>query len=245
MDDITAFLQDELLRRGADLVGFGDLTGLPAGVREGLPVGVCVAVKYPKEVIRGIAEEPTREYYDWYNGLNEKLDGLVTLGAEALQQLGYQAIAKTREQVACVETEYQTLLPHKTVATRAGLGWIGKCALLVTPQYGSMVRISSILTDAPLRCAQPIDRSRCGACMECTVACPGGAVLGIAWDVSMEREAFYDAVKCRKTARARALQGFGVEISQCGKCIEVCPYTRRYTTPAYGHPSKEGNVKED
>jgi epoxyqueuosine reductase QueG len=191
-------------------------------------VGVCVAVKYPKEVIRGIAEGPTTEYYEQYNSQNERLDELVTLGAEALQRLGYQAIAKTRAQVACVETDYRTLLPHKTVATRAGLGWIGKCALLVTPEYGSMVRISSILTDAPLRCAQPTNEPRCGDCMACAKACPGGAVLGKNWGVGMPREAFYDAAKCRKTARARALQSFGAEISQCGKCIEACPYTRRY-----------------
>jgi len=228
MDDITGFLKDELLRHGADLVGYGDLTALPPEVREGLPMGVCVAVKYPKEVIRGIAALPTKEYYDQYNDLNEKLDELVTLGSETLKTLGYQAIAKTREQVACMETTYQTLLPHKTVATRAGLGWIGKCALLVTPQYGSMVRISSILTDAPLRCAVPVNTARCGACMECTNACPGGAVSGKAWTVGTPREAFYDASKCRKTARARALQSFGIEISQCGKCIEVCPYTKRY-----------------
>jgi epoxyqueuosine reductase QueG len=228
MNDIGAFLKDELLRRGADLVGFGDLAELPIEVREGLPAGVCVAVKYPKEVIRGIAGMPTREYYEYYDKLNERLDMLVTLGAGALQRLGYQAVAKTRAQVAREETEYGTLLPHKTVATRAGIGWIGKCALLVTPQYGSMVRISSILTDAPLQCAQPVNESRCGECMACADACPGGAVLGKNWDVRMEREMFYDAIKCRRTARARALQGFGVEISQCGKCVEVCPYTRNY-----------------
>ena len=228
MDDVGAFLRTELLRHGADLVGYGDLTALPAEVREGLPVGVCVAVKYPKEVIRGIAELPTREYYEYYDSLNEKLDGLVTLGAEALKKLGYQAIAKTCELVDRAATDYSTLLPHKTVATRAGIGWIGKCALLVTPQYGSMVRISSILTDAPLQCAEPIDESRCWECMECAKACPGGAVSGRLWNVDTPREAFYDAIKCRKTARARALQSFGVEISQCGKCIEVCPYTKRY-----------------
>ena len=228
MDDITGFLKDELLCHGADLAGFGDLTALPAEVREGLPVGVCVAVKYPKEVIRGIAALPTREYYEYYDKLNERLDMLVTLGAEALETSGYRAVAKTREQVARDETEYQTLLPHKTVATRAGLGWIGKCALLVTPLYGSMVRISSILTDAPLRCAKPVDTSQCSACMECAQACPGGAVSGKAWSADTPRETFYDAIKCRRTARARALQGFGVEISQCGKCIEACPYTKRY-----------------
>jgi len=228
MDDIGGFLKNELLCHGANLVGFGDLTGLPIEVREGLPVGICVAVKYPREVIRGIGEGPTKEYYEYYDSLNKKLDMLVTLGAEALEMFGYRAVAKTMALVDQNATQYDTLLPHKTVATRAGLGWIGKCALLVTPQYGSMVRISSILTDAPLPCAQPVNESRCGECMECTRACPGGAVSGKAWSAGMPREAFYDAVKCRETARARALQSFGIEISQCGKCIEVCPHTRKY-----------------
>ena len=228
MNDLNGFIKQELLRHGADLVGFGDLTVLPAELREGLPVGVCVAVKYPKEIIRGIAQLPTRDYRDWYHRNNDCLDTLVSFGAKALQTLGYRAVAKTREQVACVETDYATLLPHKTVATRAGIGWIGKCALLVTPEYGSMVRISTILTDAPLQCAPPIESSRCGDCMLCTKACPAGAATGRAWSASTPREAFYDPEKCRAAARVRAKQSIGEEISLCGKCIEVCPYTRRY-----------------
>ena len=81
MNDLNGFLKDELLCHGADLVGFGDLTGLPGEVRANLPVGISVAVKYPKEVIRGIAELPTQEYREWYDRLNERLDMLVSLGA--------------------------------------------------------------------------------------------------------------------------------------------------------------------
>jgi epoxyqueuosine reductase QueG len=46
--------------------------------------------------------------------------------------------------------------------------------------------------------------------------------------VGLPREAIFDAAKCRDTARARAMQGFGEEITICGKCIEVCPYTKKY-----------------
>jgi hypothetical protein len=60
-----------------------------------------------------------------------------------------------------------TPLPHKTVATRAGLGWIGHCALLVTPAFGPALRISSVLTNAPRYHAVPIVRSRCGTCRRC------------------------------------------------------------------------------
>ena len=228
MADLTNFIKSELLCHGADLVGVGDLRELPADVRHGLPTGICVAVKYPKEVIRGIAALPTAEYRDWYHKLNERLDMLVTLGAEALQTLGHEVIAQTRAQVGTGEDMLHTALPHKTVATRAGIGWIGKSALLVTERFGSMVRISSLLTDAPLPCGAPVEESRCGGCDICRAACPGGAISGRLWRAGLLREAFFDARACEETARARSLAGFGEDITICGRCIAVCPWTRRY-----------------
>ena len=227
MEKLTNFIKEELLCNGADLVGIGELSELPSSVRNNLPVGISVAVKYPEEVIRGIANLPTPEYRDWYEKLNERLDNLVTLGAGTLQKQGYTAIAQTRERVGYGESGYNTILPHKTVATRAGLGWIGKSALFVTDQYGSMIRISSILTDAPLETAAPVNNSKCGECMVCTDECPAGAVSGKAWEISIYRDEFFDPVKCHKTARERSIQGFGGGVTICGKCIEVCPYTRR------------------
>ena len=229
MDGLTQQIKAELIRAGADIVGFGSLHELPPEVRAGLPVGICVAVAYPGEVIGGIAQLPTQDYKQWYDALNTKLDAVVTHGAEVLRQMGYLAIAQTREFVGSGETEYNTLLPHKTVATRAGIGWIGKSALLVTQQYGSAVRLSAIVTNAPLHTAQPVNQSLCGNCMACTNACPAGAVSGKEWALSMERDDFFNPVKCRVTARARAKEGFdGDNITICGKCIEVCPYTQRY-----------------
>lgn len=228
MNDITSFIKDELLFHGADLVGFGDLTELSPEQRHNMPVGISVAVKYPKKVIKSIVELPTKDYYNQYNIINKKLDMIVTLGAEALQKLGYEAIAQTIDFVEQSETDYTTKLPHKTVATRAGLGWIGKSALLVTEEYGSMIRISSILTNAPLKTAKPVNESKCGDCMVCVNACPAHAILGKSWSVDIYRDEFYNAYLCRKVARERALQGFGIEITQCGKCIVICPYTQKY-----------------
>ena len=228
MNNLAAFIKDELSCHGADIVGFGDLTILLPQQRRNMPVGICVAVKYPKEVIKGIIDLPTREYYEQYNVLNEKLDMLVTLGASALKSFGYEAFPQTMDLIEQSETDYSTMLPHKTVATRAGLGWIGKSALLVTKKYGSMVRISSILTNAPLNTARPINKSRCGACMVCTATCPANAISGKNWSIHSYRDEFYNAKICRKVARARALQSFGVKITQCGKCIVVCPYTQNY-----------------
>ena len=228
--DLALQLRDELQRQGADLVGFGDLAALPADTRQGLPTGVAVAVKLPKEAVRGIAafEYPTRAYFDQYHLLNDRLDAIVTAGAALLRRAGYRAVARTRQYVSQFETDDATPLPHKTVATRAGLGWIGKSALLVTPEFGSMVRLSSLLTDAPLPCAPPVDESRCGDCEACARACPGGAVSGRLWHAGLPREEFFDAAACRAAARALSLAGLGEEITLCGKCVAACPWTQRY-----------------
>jgi len=229
MDDITSSIENKLLCFGADIVGFGDISELPDNIRSGMPIGISVAVLYPKEIIQGISVLPTQEYRTWYDKLNVRLDSIVSSGAETLHQMGWGAIAQTREYVGSGEISNSTTLPHKTIATRAGIGWIGKCALLVTTKYGSAIRLSSILTDAPIETAQATDKSRCGDCMVCAKACPAGAVSGKLWELGLYRDEFFDPDKCRKTARERAKQGIGDEnITICGKCIEVCPHTQKY-----------------
>lgn len=228
MTELNKKIEAELLRLGADIVGFGDLSELPDSVRESMPFGICVAVVYPEKVIRGIKELPTQEYREWYDKLNELLDAIVTGGAEMLRGMGYNAVAQTREHVGSGEKQDYTTLPQKTVATRAGIGWIGKCALLVTDTYGSAIRLSSILTDAPIDTVLPVNKSRCGDCMVCARACPAGAVSGKLWEAGLCRDEFFDSVKCRKKAKERSKLGFGGDITICGKCIEVCPHTQKY-----------------
>jgi epoxyqueuosine reductase len=221
---INEDLKKMLVEHGADLVGFADLKSIVQG---DMTFGVSVAVAVPREVILGIQNGPTMDYYDAYHRINKLLDHIVTAGAEYLTAKGYQAFAQTTD--AVVESDdYRTALPHKTVATRAGLGWIGKCALLVTKEYGSAVRLSSLITNAPLDCGVPITESRCGNCMVCTEACPGKAVSGKLWNAEIDRDNFFQPLQCRKKARELAAERIHKEITLCGKCIESCPYTQRY-----------------
>ena len=221
-------LQTLLQQNGAALVGFGDLSEVPEEQRSGLPVGVSVAVAYKPFVIGGIGGGPTREYYAWYNMLNERLDRIVTAGAEYLERAGYRAVAQTRERVGPWEGALATPLPHKTIATRAGIGWIGKCALLINERYGSMIRLSSILTDAPLTLGQPVNASRCGGCRACADECPGHAVTGVNWSLGMARDEIFNAALCRQKARELCDTMLGEQATICGKCIYVCPYTKKY-----------------
>ncbi len=214
-DNLTEQLKEELYRQGADLVGVGDLTALPESSRGKLPFGISIAVKFPKDVVSGIVDLPTGEYYDWYNKVNGTLSQITSHAVTMLKDLGYQATARTG-------------LPLKTVATRAGVGWVGKSNLLVTEQYGSMIRLAAVLTDAPLTAAEPVNRSKCGDCRLCVDACPAGALTGKLWDVAVSRDEILDTSACSAMAVSRSIQGFSVPIELCGKCFAVCKYTRQY-----------------
>ena len=124
--------------------------------------------------------------------------------------------------------ENATLLPHKTVAIRAGLGWIGRNALLVTREYGPALRLSSLLTDAELSAAKPVAASSCGDCAECVRHCPAGALKGEKWTSGLSRDRLVDVGACSDAAKRLCRERFGIEARICGKCIEVCPFTRRY-----------------
>lgn len=230
MNGLNRELEALLRASGADLVGFADLRLVPEA---NLPFGVAVAIRLPPEIVRSISDGPNLPYYETYHDVNARLDRIVTAGAECLTQRGYHAVAQTTGSVLRLDDD-RTPLPHKTVATRAGFGWIGRCALLVTEEYGSALRLSSLTTDAPLDCAEPVDSSRCGSCRECVLNCPASAVAGEIWHAGMVRERMVDAGKCRETARALCAERFGKEATLCGKCIEVCPYTQRYLMRAEG-----------
>ena len=121
--------------------------------------------------------------------------------ARLLEDKGYRAKSFSATNT---EIDWSTLsrrLPHKTVATRAGLGWIGKCALLITHECGSAVRITSVLTDAELPAGTPKNKSECGACRVCVDICPGSAVTGLEWEAGMHRNLLYDPFKCREVAQ--------------------------------------------
>jgi epoxyqueuosine reductase QueG len=147
--------------------------------------------------------------------------------AEFLRGKGYSAAAMASTGVGIDGETLSTRLPHKTVATKAGLGWVGKCALLITEEYGAAIRFCTVLTDADLPTADPITESSCGQCTECMRVCPGGAVRGPNWYAGIPRDEIFDAFACRD-AQVRRREAAGVAKTGCGLCIVSCPYTKRY-----------------
>jgi len=122
----------------------------------------------------------------------------------------------------------RTDLSHKMVATRAGLGWIGKTDLFISKKFGPRLRLVSILLKTPVKSkSKPLDISHCGSCCICVDACPAKAANGILWDITIEREDFFDPWKCRNQCAEFGRTRFGLEARICGICVAVCPIGRK------------------
>ena len=217
-------LKDKLHQAGASLVGFADLTGVSP--EADMPFGISIAYALDPTIVSQIGEGPTSEYAALYHRANDILGALGNLASEMIASQGWKAkcIPPTSKVSAA---ELSTPLPHKTTATRAGLGWIGKCALLVTERYGSAVRLASVLTDMELPIRDPIERSKCQSCNSCVTSCPAGAPSGKEWDVSFKREDFFNVELCySETSKNARRPEIGATI--CGICIAACPWTKRY-----------------
>jgi len=227
MASLNSEIESILIKQGASLVGFADISSLSAETRNSMRSAVSIAVALDPSVIKGISKGPTTDYYQEYCRANQLLSNLCKTAANFLKQKGFNAVIV---EPTVKELDFKTLttnFQHKTAATRAGLGWIGKSALLVTEKYGSAVRIATVLTDAELEVGEPIDNSRCGNCNKCVEQCPVSAIIGRNWSAGMKREKIVDAFKCCDNARKMS-KDIGLSATICGVCISACPWTQKY-----------------
>lgn len=224
---VADVLQNLLQRAGASLIGYADLTELPTEVRRNYPRAVSIGVALNPAIVSAISDGPTAAYEAEYNRVNQLLGTLAETAAECLRQQGYDAFPAVATQTQLNQQTLSTQLPHKTAATRAGFGWIGKCALLITKEYGSAIRLITVLTNADLPVGAAINESSCGECRKCLDVCPGHAPSGNTWSAGMARAEFFDAFACYRTT-ARWMESRGLQYHICGMCIAACPWTQRY-----------------
>ena len=222
-DEIVALLKEE----GCSIVGFADLRCLPEEARLSFGKGILIALPFTREAMLENMNGLPRRYLAEHDPMTRQLQYLKKITVNFLKARGYEATGDTPASVI----DYDALrspLPQKTVATLAGIGWIGKNAMLVTEEAGSAVRMTVALTNAPLACGTPVTKSRCApGCTACAEICPGKAPLGGLWEAGVDRDSFFDAHVCQAAARARAKALLGCGEAMCGLCVSNCPFTKR------------------
>jgi epoxyqueuosine reductase QueG len=216
-----------LFENGAALVGFADMTAVPAEDRKDMGRALSIAVALCPGIISRITKGPTKEYFREYQRANALLSELSHRAAMLLRERGFAAVAfePTTEEFDAVRL--RAGLSHKIAATRSGLGWIGKNALVITKPFGSAIRLTTVLTDAPIETGPPCDESICGTCAACVEICPAKAPSGTNWRLGLYRDDFFDAWACCRKA-TEFCKREEIESTICGICIEACPWTRKY-----------------
>ena len=219
---------------GADFFGIADLTpARDAIIAQGGPA----LGEYPRSVSVGIAlmhaivdqlprraERPVAMLYKHhaYDLVNNRLDHIASRVAGAIQRAGHRAMPAPASQTVDDE-RLCGLISHKLAAHMAGLGWIGRSCMLVTPTNGPRARWATILTDAPLDPTGEPMAPRCGDCHACVDACPPRAFTGRLFSVDEPREARFAAEKCKAYFdHMDATAGIAV----CGMCLYSCPHGR-------------------
>jgi epoxyqueuosine reductase len=229
---IDTILKFHLQPEDRYIYGFANLRGLLDPKFDGYGFGISIGRKLDDSIIDSITEGPTPEYYDHYRNINTELAevSLKIQGDLAVNNIEALPIAPTVSTDELESVYFRTLrtdLSHKLVATRAGLGWIGKTDLLITRKFGPRLRLTSILLkENPGNMNRPENKSRCGSCKICVEACPAGAASGRAWNASTDRNEFYDPWKCRNQCAEFGRTKLSADARVCGICVAVCPVGR-------------------
>ncbi len=125
-------------------------------------------------------------------------------------------------------------LAERTLAVRAGLGFIGKNHTLINPELGCKIFLGEIITnlkldyDEPIgrvRCIAPNESTLCSTCDKCIKKCPTGA---------LRQDGLFDASKCinyltieyKGEIPAELASKIGNKLFGCEDCINVCPYQK-------------------
>lgn len=217
-------IEDALISKGASIVGFADLSDIDINARRGFRYGILIGIAVDSDLVSNIPNGPTIAYKDEIININKTLNSLCDFTVDLIAQNGFNAFSQGNIKQ---DDNFRTPLPHKTVATRAGIGWIGKSGTLVTEEYGNCIRIHSVLTDMNFITGTPINESKCGNCNLCTDNCPGKAVKGVNWNIKIDRDELLDARACKQEVIRRGIP-LDITVGSCGICLAVCPYTKKY-----------------
>lgn len=124
---------------------------------------------------------------------------------------------------------------ERDLASRAGLGWIGKNTCLIRPDSGSYFFLAELLLDIELIPDMPFAADRCGSCTRCLEACPTACILP---DRTLDAGSCisYLTIELKGLIPAELRPQMGDWVFGCDICQQVCPWNLRFA-PQHGDPA--------
>jgi epoxyqueuosine reductase len=115
-------------------------------------------------------------------------------------------------------------LAERSLAERAGLGFIGKNHMLINSGLGPQIFLGEIVTEIKLQADEP-SAGTCSQCNKCVDACPTGA---------LRNDGQFDANKCisyltiehKDQISADLAETMGDRLFGCDECVLACPYQK-------------------
>lgn len=209
-------LEALILKEGGSLFGYActkkikDKFHLPQEVLDGLDYAISVGVRLNKDILKTNIDSPSILYKHHYRQVNMLLDRIASSIAELIRANGYLAIPIPASVIVDWKKDLGHV-SHKEVGYLAGLGWRGKNNLLVNKNYGSAIRLVTVLTDLSLTPSTVVEED-CGSCTLCQTHCPAGAIKDSPG--KFDRDAC-----CGKVKEFSRKIGVGI----CGLCLGHCP----------------------
>jgi epoxyqueuosine reductase QueG len=224
-------LSDLAISTGADLFGIADLRPVRSYIiKQGgdwlkvFSSAVVIGIKLLNSVVDNLDPRKPADFsiYGWhvYRTVSPLVDQIAFQIAHKIEKNGHKALPIPSSQYRS-PGERISVFSHKLAGHLAGLGWIGKNCLLITPEFGPRVRFASILTDYELESGIPLE-GKCGNCQICIEVCPVNALIGAEFSESEGVENRINVEACgsyRDGKDAGSRRGANV----CALCLARCP----------------------
>jgi epoxyqueuosine reductase len=119
-------------------------------------------------------------------------------------------------------------LVERSVAARAGIGWIGKNTCVINQQLGSWLLLAVIVTSLPMAEGNEAQLAvdRCGSCTRCIDACPTDALIAPR-EMDASRCIAYLTIEKKGIIPTELREPMGRQVFGCDICQDVCPWNRR------------------
>jgi epoxyqueuosine reductase len=112
---------------------------------------------------------------------------------------------------------------ERSLAVKAGLGWIGKNKCLINKQAGSFLFLGELFVSLDLKQDLEIGKNYCGNCSLCIDSCPTGALSKDGVD-SSKCISYHTIESSKEIPENIKLKG---SLFGCDICQDVCPWNRK------------------